>query len=272
MVSMNSPAAAAERLAKRSLRRLFGRLHLMELRNKVLLAPTGRALKRIEDAEVSRLLAEIGGPRRALVATIIPTFRRPELLRCAIESAFLQTITDQVVVVVDDGGGLPDVLPLDPRLVAVSLSANVATAGVVRNVGLRLTESDYVAFLDDDNTWEPNHLGVAITALDRHRASLVYTALRRSLSDGRPRDVLSVPFDRRRLADEAYVDTNAVVARRVRGLRFSRLHRAPQVLPREDWELVFRLSRRHRVVHIPVPTVRYLVNPESHWSDWSEAV
>src|SRR5262249_25573705 len=134
----------------------------------------------------------------ALVATIVPTYRRPEQLRSAVRSALAQTITDHVVVVVDDGAGLPD-LPADPRLWACSLSANTAVAGVVRNVGIRLTSSTYVAFLDDDNEWEPNHLEVALSALERRGSDpsrgpdLVYTALRRSLPDGRPLDVLSTP-------------------------------------------------------------------------------
>ncbi|WP_231591453.1 glycosyltransferase [Saccharothrix sp. ST-888] len=36
---------------------------------------------------------------------------------------------------------------------------------MVRNVGIRLSSSRYVAFLDDDNEWEPDHLGPAVGAL-----------------------------------------------------------------------------------------------------------
>jgi hypothetical protein len=39
-----------------------------------------------------------------------------------------------------------------------------------------------------------------------------------------------------------------------------------------DWELVYRLSRRIRTQHVPVPTVRYRVNLESYYTDWSEIV
>jgi hypothetical protein len=40
------------------------------------------------------------------------------------------------------------------------------------------------------------------------------------------------------------------------------------VLPREDWELVHRYARSHRVQHLPHPTVRYLVNPASFYTQW----
>ncbi|MER8004188.1 glycosyltransferase family 2 protein [Streptomyces sp. NPDC094149] len=250
------------------LKALFGWLVLFEARNKVLLAPSALRLRRVEDTETRRLSAELPTPPSALVATVIATHRRPEALRAAVRSALDQTVRDQVVIVVDDGAGLPE-LPADPRLFAVSLTHNTGVAGVVRNVGIRLTRSRYVAFLDDDNLWEPDHLERALAALEAPGGpDGVYTALRRVLPDGSEKDVLSVPFDRRRAAREAFLDTNAFVARRDRSLRFSRLRRTPEVLPREDWELIRRYGRGHRVRHVPHPTVRYLVNPASFYTDW----
>jgi len=250
------------------LKAVFGWLVLFEARNKVLLAPSAVRLRRIEDAEVRRLSAALPSPPSALVATVIATHRRPDALRAAVRSALDQTVRDHVVIVVDDGAGLPE-LPQDPRLFAVSLARNTGVAGVVRNVGIRLTRSRYVAFLDDDNLWEPDHLERALVALESADAPAgVYTALRRVLPDGSEKDILSVPYDRRRAARESFLDTNAFVARRTRSLHFSRLRRTPEVLPREDWELIHRYARRHRVRHVPHPTVRYLVNPASFYTDW----
>ncbi|MFE1883351.1 glycosyltransferase family 2 protein [Streptomyces diastatochromogenes] len=252
------------------LKAVFGWLVLFEARNKVLLAPTAVRLRRFEDAETRRLAAGLPSPPSALVATVIATHRRPEALRAAVRSALDQTVRDQVVIVVDDGAGLPE-LPDDPRLFAVSLARNTGVAGVVRNVGIRLTRSRYVAFLDDDNLWEPDHLERTLAVLESPDGpDGVYTALRRVLPDGSERDVLSVPFDRRRAAREAFLDTNAFVARRTRSLYFSRLRRTPEVLPREDWELIRRYGRRHRVRHVPHPTVRYLMNPASFYTQWRQ--
>ena len=267
-----SPRAVARTVARAPwelLKRLFGWLVLFELRNKVVLAPTAVRLRRFEDAQVRRLAAEIEPPP-ARVATVIATHRRPEPLVRAVRSALEQTVRDQVVIVVDDGAGLPE-LPADPRLFAVSLDRNTAVAGVVRNVGIRLTRSAYVAFLDDDNLWEPDHLEQALAALEAPGGpDGVYTALRRVLPDGTDMDVLSVPFDRHRAARESFLDTNAFVARRTRALHFSRLRRTPEVMPREDWELIRRYARKHQVRHVPKATVRYLVNPGSFYTTWTE--
>ncbi|WP_323378311.1 glycosyltransferase family 2 protein [Streptomyces smaragdinus] len=249
------------------LKRVFGWLVLYEAWNKVRLSWTAVGLRRFETREVGRL--GVSPPPRALVATVIATYRRPESLRRAVAAALGQTVGDQVVVVVDDGAGLPD-LPSDPRLYAVSLSRNVGVAGVVRNVGVRLSRSRYVAFLDDDNVWERDHLERALAALEAPSGGPdgVYTALRRVSADGTELDVLSVPFSRRDSAHASFLDTNAFVARRTRALHFSRLRRTPSVLPREDWELIRRYSRRHTVRHLPVPTVRYLANPDSYYTTW----
>jgi hypothetical protein len=261
----------ARRLARAPwtlLKAVFGWLVLFETRNKVLLAPSAIGLRRVENAEVRRLAASLPSRPSALVATVIATHRRPEALRAAVRSALAQSVRDQVVMVVDDGAGLPE-LPGDPRLFAVSLAGNTGTAGVVRNVGIRLTRSRYVAFLDDDNLWEPDHLARALDVLESPGGpDGVYTALRRVLADGSEQDVLSVAYDRRRAARESFLDTNAFVARRDRSLRFSRLRRTPEVLPREDWELIHRYGRRHEVRHVPHPTVRYLINPASFYTQW----
>ncbi|WP_280702820.1 glycosyltransferase family A protein [Kitasatospora sp. GP82] len=204
------------------------------------------------------------------MATVIPTYRRPEGLRRAVESALAQTVKEQVVIVVDDGARPPELLD-DPRLFAVSPARNVAEEGVVRNVGIRLGSSRYVAFLDDDSEWKSDHLARAVEVLSAPGGpDAVCTALRRLHPGGSEMDVLSVPFDRRRAAEEGFLDANAVVARRARALRFSRLRRPSQVIPCEDRELVFRYSRTHRIGHLPVPTVRYLVNPDGYWFSWAE--
>lgn len=273
-------AVAAGRRVKDLLNQVVGWHVLFEARNRILLGPSVIALRRIENEQVERLCAPVGGHGAggaaqnpaarpsALVATVIATYKRPEALLDAVHSALAQTVEDQVVIVVDDGGGLPD-LPADPRLTAVSLIGNIGIAGVVRNIGIRLTDSRYVAFLDDDNTWEPDHLERALAVLQADDGpSGVYTALRRVRPDGTDMDVLSVPFDRRLATRKAFLDTNAFVARRNRTLRFSRIRRTREVLPREDWELMYRYSRHHRIVHIPHATVRYLVNPDTFYTEW----
>ena len=224
-------------------------------------SPSAWRFRRFEDAEVARVGALLARRPSAEVVTVIATYRRPDGLVAAVRSALAQGIDDHLVVVVDDGGGLPP-LPDDRRVVALTLSRNYGCLGMVRNVGIRLTDSAYVAFLDDDNTWCPEHLAVSLDALSTG-ADLSYTDLHRVRPDGSTFDVLSRPFDRRELWLRSFVDSNALVFRRTDRVRFSRIPHQ-----KEDWALVLRLSRRGRVEHVARPTVRYLVNPDSHYTAW----
>lgn len=254
--------------ARRAIRRTIGVWPAMEMRNRLVMAPSIPRLNRFEDDEVARLTQELGGLPEARIACIVPTYRRPEGVVASIQSILAQRRQDFIIIVVDDGAGLPE-LPTDPRVFGVSLSRNSAVLGLVRNVGIRLSNSEYIAFLDDDNTWTSNHLSVAVEELEAG-ADMVYTAVRRRMADGTELDVLSKEFDRRRFADEtSWVDANSIVLRRSVCLPFSRLPRTKATLPKEDWEFVWRVSKTSRVRHVPVPTVEYLVNPESFYTSWT---
>jgi hypothetical protein len=252
---------------KRLVRRTVGLWPARELYNKVMLGPALPGLVAFEDREVRRHAAALGRTPTAKVAVIVPTYKRPQRLLMAVDSILKQEVQDFVVMVVDDGAGLPE-LPRDQRVTGVSLERNIGIAGLVRNVGIRLTDSRYLAFLDDDNMWTPQHLSLTLAALEAG-AHFVYTDLRRRTADGVEVDVLSRDFDRRLLADgSSWMDTNAIVLPRTRRARFSRLPRVPKTMPREDWEFAWRQTRGARVQHIAVPTVEYLVNPESYFTAW----
>jgi glycosyltransferase involved in cell wall biosynthesis len=266
---MGAPARPISKL-REWVRRNIGFIPIMEFRNQIFMGPEVPRIALLESREVARLRRKLAGvPTSAHVACIVPTYKRHDRLVAAIDSILKQTFQDFVVIVVDDGGGLPD-LPSDPRIVAVSLSKNCGIAGVVRNVGIRLSSSEYVAFLDDDNTWHPEHLALCLDGLKAGQ-DLVYTAIARRTVGGREIDVISAPFDRKTLINEGYVDTSAIVVRRAGDVAFSRLPRGRTTLPGEDWEFVFRLSRRLRIKHIPIVTVDYLVNPDSFYTPWTEA-
>ncbi len=256
-------------LLKAAIERYPGKLPAYRMRLVALRAHRLPALARFEAREVEAALASWGRRPVASVVTVIPTYKRPTELVDAVRSALAQTVTDHVVIVIDDGAGLPP-LPDDPRLFVYSLSRNCGIAGVVRNVGIRASASRYLAFLDDDNTWRSDHLEVSLAA-HQQGAQLTYSALERVYPDGTPKDVLSRPFDRTALRSVGFCDTNTLVIQRSTAVRFSRVPIRRGEFPLEDWELVFRLSKRLETVHVPEPTARYLVHEGSFFTDWVKA-
>jgi glycosyltransferase involved in cell wall biosynthesis len=222
-----------------------------------------------EAREVAAYLAANGPVPYAEVVTVVATYKRRDLVARAVRSALAQEgVPDHRVVVVDDGGGELDLIPDDPRVTVVSLRANTHNAGLVRNVGLRVSRSRYIAFLDDDNIWLQGHLATSLAALGAG-AALTYTGV--TVVDGLDHEVSTwmEPWDRYRMRVVNYIDLNAIAAVRADrrygpdGLLLSRLRRRPRSPRYEDWELVWRVSRHGRVEHVPVNTVRYRLSEHS---------
>lgn len=244
---------------------------MLEVRNRIVGFRGLHRNQRFEQSEIARLQQLLGSRPRARVLVVIPTYKRPEVVRRAVASALAQSYRDLMVVVVADGAGLPD-FSSDPRLVAVSLSRNSANPGLVRNVGIALADSEYIAFLDDDNVWAPDHVDTVVDALDADPTLAgVYTSARRIRPDGSQFDVLGQPFDRLKLRASSYIDTNCIAVRRSFYRGFSVLPRTRHTHPEEDWEFVWRLSGRGKLVYIPKITVDYAINPQSYFTEWGSA-
>jgi glycosyltransferase involved in cell wall biosynthesis len=95
------------------------------------------------------------------VSVIMPAYNTAHLIEGALESVFLQTFRDFEVVVVNDGS--PDtpeleriLTPYQGKIVYIK-QENKRAAGA-RNTAIRQAKTEFVAFLDSDDTWTPDHL------------------------------------------------------------------------------------------------------------------
>jgi succinoglycan biosynthesis protein ExoW len=108
------------------------------------------------------------------ISVVIPYFQREAgHLRRAVRSALRQReIETPTVIVVDDGSPLPaqaELAELDAaevKHVRLVLQSNKGP-GPARNAGLDSIdrETEWIAFLDSDDVWEPGHLARGLTAL-----------------------------------------------------------------------------------------------------------
>jgi O-antigen biosynthesis protein len=105
-----------------------------------------------------------GGP---VVSVIIPVKNRPQVIVEAIESVRAQSFESWELLVVDDGSTdeTPEVLRAqaarDPRIRVIELGTSQG-AGAARNAGIDAARGHYLAFLDSDNTWEPDFLRLCL--------------------------------------------------------------------------------------------------------------
>ena len=114
------------------------------------------------------------------VSVIIPTYNRPELLEKAIFSVLSQTFQDFELLIVDDASteNCRDIVNgfKDDRIKYIRNEHNKGIAAV-RNIGVKNSSGEYIAFLDDDDEWLPHKLEKQVELLDQSNAQLgaVYT-------------------------------------------------------------------------------------------------
>jgi glycosyltransferase involved in cell wall biosynthesis len=91
---------------------------------------------------------------------IIPTIGR-ETLSLTLQSLKNQTITNWKAIVIFDGIE-PNISETDPRITIIKtpikLGQGYNSAGLVRNYGIKFVNTEWVAFVDDDDSITPNYI------------------------------------------------------------------------------------------------------------------
>lgn len=120
-----------------------------------------------------------------IISVVIPLYNKRPHISTAIDSVLSQNIDniDNIdiikVIVVNDGstdGGEDVVAAYQERGVQLINQKNQGESAA-RNAGVAAAETEYVAFLDADDWWLPNHLKVLLQLIERHpEAGLLSTS------------------------------------------------------------------------------------------------
>lgn len=111
---------------------------------------------------------------KGLVSVVTPTYKRSEKLPRAIESILGQTYKNIELFVVNDNEpedeftqyvkDITEKYKADPRFRLIIQEKHINGA-VARNVAIRQAKGEYIAFLDDDDWWEPNKIEEQVKVL-----------------------------------------------------------------------------------------------------------
>ncbi len=120
------------------------------------------------------------------VSVITPTYKRPHFLERAVDSILNQTYENIQVVVVDDNAELPESRKKteevmakyknDPRVLYIQNEKNCG-GGISRNVGISACDGEYVAFLDDDDEFEPPKIEAELKFVMMHELDFCFSDL-----------------------------------------------------------------------------------------------
>ena len=135
-----------------------------------------------------------------LVSVIIATYNRSNVLALAIDSVKWQTHTNWELWVIGDActDDTAEVVAAfnDPRIRFHNLPENIGEQSGPNNEGVRRARGDFVAFLNHDDLWLPDHLECALAELEATGADMVHSILEKVHADGR-KEVCRISRDRR---------------------------------------------------------------------------
>lgn len=204
---------------------------------------------------------------RPLVSCVIPSYRRSDTLRRAINSVLAQTYKNIELLIVDDNiigdeysiklHNICKEYELDSRVILLTQPKHINGAEA-RNVGIRVAHGTWVAFLDDDDEWlpdkierqievlskSPNCMGVSCLYNEYRKGSLVH-----SCPPYNPEEINFKIFSR-----QVAVFTSTVMLNRERLLEFGAFNN--KLKRHQDLQLLLDFTARNEIAVVH----EYLVN------------
>ena len=103
------------------------------------------------------------------ISVVIPTYNRRQTIGRSIDSVLNQTLFPSEIIVVDDGStdGTSDYIQSNFPSIRLLQQSNKGVSSA-RNMGIRSSNSDWVALLDSDDEWFPKKLEKQVMTLSQN--------------------------------------------------------------------------------------------------------
>jgi glycosyltransferase involved in cell wall biosynthesis len=187
------------------------------------------------------------------VSVVIPVFNGASTVSRAIESALSQTVPPLEVIVVDDGSQDDSATVANRFPVKFASQANAGPAAA-RNHGARISQGQWLAFLDADDAWLPHKTERQLPLTDDPFIGVIHCYVQRDYRFGNPPEVVS--FDR--LWWRNCVATSSTLVRRSAFEELSGFDMDPAIISVEDYNLWLRMAARGwRIVTVPELLCKY---------------
>lgn len=196
------------------------------------------------------------------ISVVISTYNRPEYLQRAIDSVLAQTFKDFELIIVDDHSKTPPKFSLPPnekRVTAMRLPYNTGYMVIPKNIGVMIARGQYIAYLDDDNVFLPDHLDVLYKAITKYQADVVYGDRMYRSDDPNEKRFMgkqSYPYDLSRIEQGNYIDTSDIMhtIQAINDVGFWDIFWNRKA----DWLLMVRFGKAgKKIVHVPEVITEY---------------
>jgi glycosyltransferase involved in cell wall biosynthesis len=209
---------------------------------------------------------EKGPEPECTVSVIMGTYNRTHEIKESIQSVLGQTFQDFELIVINDGGR-DEVESIvrsfhSSKIRYFKLEENRGHAAAL-NEGARNSRGRYIAYLDDDDAYYPDHLERLLNALISSQRKFAYSNtmfVQGTMEDGKFRQeaiigIWSDPHDKNKLIRECYIANLSMLHERS---LFSEIGLYSEDLNAVmDWELLLRASLKYDFHHLDVITGEY---------------
>jgi glycosyltransferase involved in cell wall biosynthesis len=102
-----------------------------------------------------------------IVSVVIPTYNRANVIQRAVDSVLVQTYKNIEIIIIDDGS-TDNTKDLVKDLNVKYIKTDNMGVSAARNLGVKLSSGDWIAFLDSDDEWLPSKLEEQINFSKEH--------------------------------------------------------------------------------------------------------
>lgn len=191
---------------------------------------------------------------------------RKDLCKRAIESVQAQTFTDWELIVVDDASkdGTHQMVSdfNDKRISYIRRDVNFGTDTRPKNMGISGSTGEYIAFLDSDNCYRPDHLQALYNELKKGEIDVVYGD--RWIFEGEKSISIGIfhEFDPFLMMRRNYIDTSDVLCKREAIVEVGGFDEKYKKYV--DWNLWVRMMKAgYKFKRVPLVLTDYHVYPHS---------
>ena len=198
---------------------------------------------------------------KPIISVVISTYNQP-LLQRAIDSVLAQTFKEFEIIIVDDHSkNLPQInLPKgEDRVIPIRLPFNTGYMVRPKNIGIMCARGKYIAYLDDDNVFLPNHLEVLYKTITKTQADVVYgDRVYKSIIPNEKRFMgkMSCDYDLNKLNQGNYIDTSDIMhtIQAINDIGYWDIFWERKA----DWLLMLRFGKAGmKIIHIPEIITEY---------------
>ncbi|NER01407.1 MAG: glycosyltransferase [Okeania sp. SIO3C4] len=217
-------------------------------------------------------------PQNYLVSVVMPAYNREKTIVSALESVISQSYKNWELIIVNDGS-IDDTVQVvkefikqysDRQITLIDLAENSGVS-VARNTGLAKAKGEIIAYLDSDNSWEPDFLLIMVNSLiDNEQIKVAYCGDKiwqhypGNTTLPSASELASVrlgPFNKSLIENRNYIDLNVFVHKRELYQELGGFREDMRRLV--DWELIVRYTDFASPKFVPALLANYNM-------DWSE--